>query len=287
MRRVPDGSAAACTAAVLASVRDDPAARLALLRRLYAGDAGRRHLPYRRAAVAFMAWQLRRNLLNPTDAAPPGSPWWRAVNERLLHDGCEARALAAGHRGVPSSPGVVATEEFVRRPSAATWYRAHNISIVSAYLANEHLAGQESRGERFFMNLVLVRVLYAHAMVAAPALALGRFGRIAPPLGDPRGAMTGMFLSLARVLPDRYPIGDDVEPYVTGEHGLGHLLDLGVIQPRLERLYGWSATELGLPGLLRLVRDGAPAYAWPSADAAAWQIRAVSLPARIARRVVR
>ena len=33
--------------------------------------------------------------------------------------------------------------------------------------------------ERFFMNVALVRVLYAHALVDAPCLALGRFA----PLG--------------------------------------------------------------------------------------------------------
>jgi hypothetical protein len=32
---------------------------------------------------------------------------------------------------------------------------------------------REGRIERFFINLVLVRVLYTHALVAAPRLALG------------------------------------------------------------------------------------------------------------------
>ena len=44
----------------VSEVRDDPDARLALMCRLYAGSRGdgTRHLPYRRAAVAFMTWQL-------------------------------------------------------------------------------------------------------------------------------------------------------------------------------------------------------------------------------------
>ena len=32
--------------------------------------------------------------------------------------------------------------------------------------------------------------------------------------------MTGIFMSLSRVLPDRYPLGDDVETYVEAEFGL-------------------------------------------------------------------
>ena len=73
----------------VSEVRDDPDARLALMCRLYAGSRGdgTRHLPYRRAAVAFMTWQLRRGLLRPPHDPRSGSPWWRAVNERLLRDG--------------------------------------------------------------------------------------------------------------------------------------------------------------------------------------------------------
>ena len=72
--------------AQVAAVRDDPAGRMALLARTYRGPTGRaaRHLPFRRAALSFMRWQVDRGVLNPVDASPPGSAWWRAVNERLL-----------------------------------------------------------------------------------------------------------------------------------------------------------------------------------------------------------
>jgi hypothetical protein len=104
-------SAAAYASAKVAEVRDDPDGRLALLRQLYQGDPEQEqvHLPYRRAAVAFMSWQLRRQLLNPPGAACPGSPWWRAANERLLRDGYEARALADGYDPAGSSSSVAAS----------------------------------------------------------------------------------------------------------------------------------------------------------------------------------
>jgi hypothetical protein len=56
------------------------------------------------------------------------------------------------------------------------------------------------------MNVVLCRVLYAHALVAAPRMSLGWLRPLAPVLGDPRLGMTGIFLSLSRVLPDEYPL---------------------------------------------------------------------------------
>jgi hypothetical protein len=174
----------------VAAVVDDPPARLALLRTLYEGPMGRerRRLPYRRAASAFMGWQLRRGLLNPPDAAAPGSPWWRAVNTRLLLDGWEALELTRGRPGPASSSSVAAAVDFIERPSARTWYRAHNLSVVSAYLDHRDLAELENRAEWFFINLVLVRVLYAHTLVAAPSVALGWLAPLAPLLGDPASA---------------------------------------------------------------------------------------------------
>jgi hypothetical protein len=280
-------SASEVALASVGAVRDDPAGRLALMRSQYRvpPDVDRGYLPYRQAASAFMRWQLRRGLLNPIDSPKPGSPWWRAINERLLYDGVEARALAFGHTGPPSSPTVAAWLAFIRGPSAAHWYRAHNSSVVGAYLENEHLAAHEGRIERFFMNVVLARVLYTHAMVAAPRLALAWLAPAGRLLGDPRLGMTGMFLSLSRVLPDRYPLGDDIATYVQAEHGLGHLLDIGVITPRAEYLYAWSANALDTPGLRQLLSGQTPCYAWPAVDQEPWN-PAPSRLARLSRRLL-
>src|SRR2546426_10219390 len=148
-------SAAALAAARVAAVRDDPAARLALIARTSHGPVGRapRHLPFRRAALSFMRWQERRGVLNPLDAPVPGSAWGRQVNERLLRDGCESVALAGGLAGEPSSRAVRLWLAFIETPGARNWYRAHNASIVGAYLEHRELAEAESAAERFFMNV--------------------------------------------------------------------------------------------------------------------------------------
>ena len=256
-----DESAAAVAAAKVAAVRDDPAARLALASATYRGPTGDapRHLPFRRAAMSFMRWEARRGVLNALGAKPPGSPWWRALNERLLGDGCEAVARAGGRGGAASSATIALWDEFVRQPTARSWYRAHNASIVGAYLDHRDLAERESRTERFFLNVVLLRVLYAHALVAAPRLALGPLSPLARPLGDPRLGMAGAFLSLGRVLPNRYPVETDLEDLLADEHGFGRLLDYAVIQPRLGRLYRWSAGELQQPLVAELVVAGTAA----------------------------
>lgn len=105
------------------------------------------------------------------------------------------------------------------------------MTIVSAYLAQEELACRENRVERFFLNLILIRVLYAHALVAQPRLALGWLAPWGRWLGDPRLGMTSIFLSLSRVLPDQYPLDGELSSYISAEHSLGHLLDVGIIVP--------------------------------------------------------
>ena len=284
-----DRSAVARARAQVAAVQDDPNGRLALMARVFRGPTGRapRHLPFRRAALSFMRWQARRGVLNPFDASPPGSVWWRAVNERLLRDGCETVALLGGLAGEPSSQSVRLWVEFGARPTGRNWYRAHNASIVSAYLEHQELAEAESAPERFFMNVVLARVLYAHALAAAPRLALGRLAPLGRVLGDPRLGMAGVFLSLRRVLPDRYPLAFDVERYIAQEQRLGRMLDYAVIVPRLQRLYEWSAEELREPRLLEQVRDGSPIYAWPYEERHVWRPPHMPRVGRVLERATR
>jgi hypothetical protein len=281
--------ALALAEAQVAAVRNDPAARLALMARLFHGPTGRapRHLPFRRAPLSFMRWQAKRGVLNALDASPPGSVWWRAMNERLLRDGCEAVGLLGGLAGEPSSRAVRLWLEFSARPTRRNWYRAHNASIVGGYLEHRNLAEAESAPERFFMNVALVRVLYAHALVGAPRLALGRLAPLGRLLGDPRLGMAGVFLSLRRVLPNRYPLALEVERYIADEQRLGRMLDYAVIVPRLQCLYEWSAQELDEPGLQDLIRDGNPIYAWPFEQRHVWRTPNMPLAARVLERVTR
>ncbi|GAA1874093.1 hypothetical protein [Asanoa iriomotensis] len=274
-------AAAEWAAAQVAAARDDPGRRIALLARTYRGPFGRapRHVPFRRAALSFMRWQADRGVLHPAS----GSPWWRAVNERLLVDGCEAMARSGGTPGASTSPTVDLWLSFIERPTPPHWYRAHNASVVAGYLDHRALADQEPELERFFLNVALLRVLYTHALVSAPRLALGRLAVLGRFLGDPRLGMAGVFLALRRILPDTYPPPGELRSYLDRENKLGRTLDYGVIQPRLQRLYEWSATELDRPELCDLVRDGNPVYAWSYADRHVWAAPGGAWPRLLAR----
>jgi hypothetical protein len=226
---------------------------------------------YRRAELAFMRWQLRRGLLAAPDGPRPGSEWWRSVNEGLLRDAWEADRLLAARPGPASRPSVSRWSEFLRRPSAVAWYRAHNASIVAGYLEHQALSAAELPVERFFMNVALGRVLYAHALVARPELALGRVRAVSRVLGDPRWRGADLFLSLRNILPDRYPLdGVTLSEILALENYAGRLIDYGVILPRIEGLFAFAAADLGEPRLLGLVHDGLPAYAWTNDEQHPW-----------------
>ncbi|HEU0287877.1 MAG TPA: hypothetical protein VFR22_12595 [Nocardioidaceae bacterium] len=98
-------TAAEYAADQVAVVRDDAAARLGLLRSLYEPQLGRPelHLPYRRAALSFMGWQLRRGLLEPLDSERPCSPWWPPGTLRMRRRAIRSATDAARTRG-PTRP---------------------------------------------------------------------------------------------------------------------------------------------------------------------------------------
>jgi hypothetical protein len=226
---------------------------------------------FARSEVAFLRFQITRGVLARVNGPQPGSPWWRAVNERLLRDTTEAMLLAGGAPGGPSAASVDLWLAFARRPSAASWYRAHNASIVGGYLEHEPLAARELLVERFFLNVALLRVLYAHALAAAPGLALGRLAPLGRLLGDPRGGTVDLFLSVKRIFPERYPLtGLALGEILASEHRLFRAVDYGVIGTRVEALYDFAAQSLGEPRVAEFLRDGVPAYVWPAAERDVW-----------------
>lgn len=258
---------------MVAQVRDDPTARIRLAADTYAlRDARRPFRPYRRAVVAFMRWQQARGMLNALDADAPGSRWWRAVNEDLLRDALEAKLLVEREDDSASRSTVRLWVDFFRAPSSRSWYQAHNASVVAGYLAHADLAEREGLAERFFMNVVLVRVLYAHALVLDANLALGRFAFVAKLVGHPRARGPQALLSMKDVLPVGYPIVDmTIELIIDSENRMFRMVDFGVIAPRSAALYAMSADALDEPRLLGLVDDGGPAYAWPADRRQVWR----------------
>ena len=221
----PASAAAVLAAGQVADVRDRPQARLELLRSTYAPlPAPPLHLRYRRAALAFMGWQVRRGLLNPPDHERPGSPWWRAVNEGLLRDTCEARLRLLGHPG-PGRHRRRAVGAVRREPSARVvpGPQRHDRERVPR---PRRPGGQENRVERFFLNLVLsvcsTRMPSSRPPGSPCPGSPRQHGGSAILESDDRHVPVGV-AGAAR----RYPLEGELEDYIASEHTVGRLLDLG------------------------------------------------------------
>jgi hypothetical protein len=219
-----------------------------------------------------MRWQIRCGVLSPLGGTHPGSPWWRAVNEALLRDTVEADLLFNGAPGQASTGSVGLWLTFLRRPTPQTWYRAHNASIVAGYLRHRDLVSEEGPLERFFMDVALLRVLYAHCLLIKPRLALGRLAMVGNLLGDPRRRAADLFLSLQNVLPDTYPLArTSIETVLADENYLARIMDYGIIAPRIAQLYRAAADDLDEPRIMELCTDEYPVYAWPYEQRHVWR----------------
>lgn len=257
-------------------VQDDPARRLELASAFY---ADRPHRPkiqeYRRAELSFMDWQVRRGVLKPVTGEQPGSNWWRAINARLLCDSWEANRLAAGAQGPASRRAVTRWLEFLDAPTPQSWYRAHNSSVVSAYIEYRELSDVELPTEKFFMDVTLGRVLFIHRISMDPRSALGPiFWPLGRFLADPRSGSVDAYLSMRNILPDTYPLaGQSITEILDSENFAGRLVDYGVLRPRLQSLYEYAAKDLDEPQLLDFIDNGNPIYAWPYEHRDAWDPR--------------
>ncbi|RZQ63075.1 hypothetical protein [Amycolatopsis suaedae] len=271
-------------AARVAALAPDAAGRHRLTAAFYAAAVPRR-TRFGDAELTFLHWASERGVLSPVT----GSPWWRAVNDRLLRDRVEAGLLAGGERGSPSSYPVELWVRFLREPSPRTWFRAHNAGVVAGYLSHSGLAAREPPAERFLLNLVLMRLLFAHALCVDRRVALGGLAGLGRLADVSRRGSVRLYLGLRTAYPRTYPPPGLAPDAVLGS-GLVRVVDYGVIGSRLPALYGLAAEELGEPAVSGLLAGDLPAYRWPDEYTAPWlagRSRAMARLAALATRPVR
>jgi hypothetical protein len=279
------GEAALMAAARIEEIQTSTDSRYRLAEAFYKGrDGSRKRGRYGRGQLSFLRWQIDRGVLDPTSAGG-GCFWWRAVSDMLLRHQVEADLLSETGSDAASSRQVGLWLEFIRAPSPVAWYQAHNASIVAGYFAHEALAARELPVERFMINVALIRLIYAHALVAAPRLALGAFAPLGRFLGDPRRRSMRLFLDLHNQFPEDYPPHGWSMDDLLHEHGrIAQLIDYGLIPSDLTGLYEFAAAALEEPRIATLVSGGIPCYVWPAEERAPWLAGVTRrLPRAIAR----
>lgn len=248
------------------AVWNDPEARYAMRERFYLrwGKSDDGGVGIGRSELDFMRWEIDRGVLASPSSG--GSHWWRKVNGGLLYD---ARLAELVENEAPSlDPGTPASRHwraFMRSSDAFAWpklwYRAHNTSIASGYVAATREALTEPYSERVFINMVLYRVLFAEALVEGEVF--GLLGRI---LADPRMPSVEALLELPGYYPDHYPMSaEELRDVQARGHSLPAdvldvVLDDVLILPELARLYERAAAWTDLPDLTKFIANGRPDY---------------------------
>lgn len=248
----------------VAAVRDDPDARYRLAKAFYDSTTGPEIEGYGRAELAFMRWEIERGVLNaPHARVGPGSPWWRAVNERIIHDALEASLLAESS-SEGSSAAVSLWLAFLSAPSPVAWYRAHNASVLAGYTEACHLAARERPSEQFLMNLVLARVLYAQALAEGEPFAVGGDPLIARFLSDPRSPAVPVVMELPDFYPRSYPLDPLEEELLERRAHSSEDEALALIDKEpcanLDLLFAFASRSLGVPDIARFIDRKLPCY---------------------------
>jgi hypothetical protein len=156
----------------------------------------------------FIRWEIGRGLLNPMVDTRPGSPYWRAAQAEVSAEAEGAADLLATPLSAEAAPeGVRAWVAAIRAPTPATWYAAHNRSLVGAMRRVLSTALQESAAEQRFIDDALRRVLLAELLVRGGVRPFLRpLARLA---GDPRGPVVRAATRSRLLYPRAYPLPDD------------------------------------------------------------------------------
>jgi hypothetical protein len=214
--------------------------------------------------IHFLSWEVRRKVLNPSDHHEgSGSSWWRNVNLKFI---VTAQIASEIHEGKNEDDHEVNNEislwlEYLKNPSPRSWYRAHNASIVRAYLDFMHYAHHETIYEQTFINEVLYRVLFAQAMVEEDTI----FQKIGEIAANPMLPSVNLMVHIPAFYPVHYPLNhDDIKFVMHQGHGAGgdieRAFDEYLIYPHIPELYQELAKLINIPQLVHLQKEGKPIY---------------------------
>lgn len=255
------------------AVKDDPQGRLELRKAFYE-KYGRGFLKdglgYGDAEIAFMQWEIDRGVLNPLSGTNPGSPWWYNVNLEFMYwSELGALVYESGYEFSGIDDEVRFWLDFIRKPSAHAWYRAHNCSIVSGYIQFADLSLKENVYERFFINEVLYRLMYAGCLEMKNSPFHSPLERFLDVIFNPYLGIMNIVEKIPAFYPMHYPMTKkDAENVVYEGHSLtdklSALLNKGLILPHLDQIYKLSSEWLRQPGLTKYAHHNRSIY--PNTD---------------------
>ncbi|MFK7771202.1 MAG: hypothetical protein AB8F94_03645 [Saprospiraceae bacterium] len=250
---------------LLASIKYNPDARLKsreVYYKKYDKTSSEEGYGYGNSELAFLKWELDR-VLRTANGEEAKSEWWSEINLRFIY--LSELGAKAKERGIAKNEIPIPSQfwyEFIENPNETSWYKAHNSSIINAYLRHADLAKKESSFEQIFINIVLYRLLFAQAMVEGKDFAFGRLGKI---FANPNGYAVNLITQMEDFYPANYPmVQEEINDLLGKSHCLSalgmKLLDDVIIEPEFFQLYQDASKWNREPQLVSLLVENKPAY---------------------------
>ncbi|GAA4829075.1 NAD(P)-binding protein [Algivirga pacifica] len=249
------------TTAYINTLKDNPDARLRSRQAFYEKYGFGRWTKYGfgESELDFLEWEIKRGVLNPVG----GSPWWSAVNLDFIYYAELAKNIFESKEEIDGvALPVQRWLDYLHTPSSQTWYMAHNTSIVMGYIKYVELATQENPYEQYFINEVLMRVLYAQEMVDGKAEGFWKVGEW---LANPKLPSVDILVGLQDLYPTHYPLSkkDIIHVEHKGrsiEMFMEDFLDEVLISSQLDELFADTAVLLQIPELTTFVKNNKCIY---------------------------
>lgn len=200
-------------------IADNPDERDAVRHQFYKNHGFESHdgIEYSKFEGDFFAHQAERDVLNPINAVSPGSAWWRKVDIKLIYYAKLAEAIYEAGLSVDETPVPVKKWlKYLKKPSAKSWFRAFNASLMTcAYLCRAD-ALQENDFEQLYINVVLYRLMFAQAMEEGSDI----FGDMTQVLDDPWAFTVDVITHMSGLHPQGYPAGEQDTAMILGDEPL-------------------------------------------------------------------
>lgn len=234
---------------ICSTVVNSPEGRLNLRKKFYLkyGFSKLAKYGYGQSEIDFIEWEIKRGVLNDVnDIHKKGSVWWRKMNMQIIHDSEFARLLFETKSNCKSiSESVKNWLNYLNKPDSKSWYQAHNGSIINACFQFSKEIEIESHYEKIFIKDVLMRVLFAQAMVEGKEFAFGKLGKI---LANPILPAVKIITRRQKLYPISYPLTQ--ENYSSNEVFLEHhirtFVNKYVIDKNEKKLFQFAAELIGI-----------------------------------------
>lgn len=243
------------------SLKNDPNKRLESRKEYYLryGFGKESQYGFGNSEIDFLEWEIERGVLDEKYA----DRWWYNVNlEFIYYSVLGAYIFEEKKQHIQIPQPVQRWVDYLEKPSAQTWYKAHNSSIIYGYLKYYELAFKEDLIEQYFINEVLDRLLFAEVMVEGKSKLFGFWGRI---LASPKSPAVDILVKIKDLYPRNYPlkwkdilnvldIGFDIGTVIS------YVLDKVIIKSNRTNIYNFISELLNIPELKHFIIDNKVVY---------------------------